>query len=82
MQDALKRLGGTDLPVERSGAKNPIHYRNKGQYPVGADGAIGFYQARSHRVVPIRRCLIQAEASDQTARAVGEWMRRYRNFRL
>lgn len=41
VQDALKRLGGTDLPVEEIlGAKNPIHYRNKGQYPVGADGAI------------------------------------------
>ena len=79
VQDALKRLGGTDLPVEEIlGAKNPIHYRNKGQYPVGADGAHGGYQARSHSVGPIRRGLLPAEASDQTARAVGEWMRRYR----
>ncbi|WP_308588810.1 23S rRNA (uracil(1939)-C(5))-methyltransferase RlmD [uncultured Oscillibacter sp.] len=79
VQDALERLGGTDLRVEEIvGAKNPHHYRNKSQYPVGADGAIGFFQARSHRVVPIRRCLIQTETSDQIAQAVGEWMRRYR----
>lgn len=79
VQDALKRLGGTDLVVEEIlGAKDPTHYRNKSQYPVGADGAIGFFQARSHRVVPIRRCLIQSELSDKTAAAVGEWMRRYK----
>ena len=46
------------------GAKNPEHYRNKSQYPVGADGSIGFFQARTHKVVPIRRCLIQTEAAD------------------
>lgn len=78
VQDALKRLGGTDIQVEEIlGAKNPRHYRNKSQYPVGADGSIGFFQARSHRVVPIHRCLIQTEISDKTAQAVGEWMRRY-----
>ena len=60
------------------GAKNPLHYRNKSQYPVGADGAIGFYRARSHQVVPVKRCLIQPEAADKTAAAVGEWMRRYK----
>ena len=45
---------------------------------MGADGAIGFYRARSHRVVPVKRCLIQPEAADKTAAAVGEWMRRYK----
>jgi len=79
VQDALKRLGGTDLQVEEIlGAKNPTHYRNKSQYPVGADGSIGFYRARSHQVVPIRSCLIQSEISDRTAQAVGEWMKRYK----
>ena len=79
VQDALERLGGTDVPVEEIlGAKNPFHYRNKSQYPVGADGTIGFYRARSHQVVPVERCLIQSEISDETARAVGRWMRRYR----
>jgi len=79
VQDAITRLGGTDLQVEEIlGAKDPVHYRNKSQYPVGSDGAIGFFQARSHRVVPIDRCLIQSEISDKIARAVGEWMKRYK----
>ena len=79
VQDALTRLGGADVRVEEIlGAKNPLHYRNKSQYPVGADGAIGFYRARSHQVVPVKRCLIQSTAADAAASAVGEWMRRYR----
>ncbi len=79
VQDALERLGGTDIRVEEIlGAKDPTHYRNKSQYPVGADGAIGFYRARSHQVVPVKRCLIQSTAADAAASAVGEWMRRYR----
>ena len=79
VQDALTRLGGTDLKVEEIlGAKDPMHYRNKSQSPVGADGAIGFFQARSHKVVPIDRCLIQSEISDKTAKAVGAWMKRYK----
>ena len=79
VQDALERLGGTGLQVEEIlGAKDPTHYRNKSQYPVGADGAIGFFRARTHQVVPVERCLIQSEVSDQTAKAVGEWMKRYR----
>ena len=79
VQDALTRIGGVDVEVEEIlGAKDPMHYRNKSQYPVGADGAIGFYRSRSHQVVPIDRCLIQSEVSDRTARAVGEWMKRYK----
>ena len=79
VQDALTRIGGLELTVEEIlGAKNPEHYRNKSQYPVGADGSIGFFQARTHKVVPIRRCLIQTEAADRTTQAVGEWMRRYK----
>ena len=79
VQDALTRIGGAEITVEDIlGAEQPLHYRNKSQYPVGADGSIGFFQARTHKVVPIRRCLIQTEAADHTAQAVGEWMRRYK----
>ena len=79
VQDALTRIGGTSLQVEEIlGAKNPLHYRNKSQYPVGSNGNIGFFRARSHEVVDIERCLIQSETSDQIARAIGAWMKRYR----
>lgn len=79
VQDALERLGGTRLQVEEIiGAKDPTHYRNKSQYPVGADGTIGFYQARSHKVVAVKRCLIQSESADKCAAAVGAWMKKYK----
>lgn len=79
VQDALSRIGGSDVQVEEIlGAKNPDHYRNKCQYPVGPHGEIGFYRARSHQVVPVDRCLLQPEVCDRTARAVGTWMKRYK----
>ena len=79
VQDALTRLGGADVEVEEIlGAKDPLHYRNKSQYPVGADGTVGFYRERSHQVVGVDRCLIQTEQSDATAGAVRDWMRRYK----
>lgn len=79
VQDALSRIGGSDVLVEEIlGAKNPDHYRNKCQYPVGPNGEIGFFQARTHRVVPVERCLLQPEVCDRTAKAVGSWMKRYK----
>ena len=79
VQDAIRRIGGSELQVEEIiGAKEPMHYRNKSQYPVGADGTIGFFQARTHKVVSIERCLIQSEISDKTAQAVREWMKKYK----
>lgn len=78
VQDALRRIGGSAVTVEEIlGAKEPLHYRNKSQYPVSADGAVGFYRARTHQVVDIDRCLIQKEEADAAAGAVREYLRRF-----
>lgn len=81
VRDALTRIGGID-PGEVSivGAESCCGYRNKAQYPVapGANGPVaGFYQARSHNVLPVERCLIQSEPAGRAKDAVLEWMRRY-----
>ena len=45
------------------GMKEPYHYRNKAQFPVGydRDGKLvaGFYAGRTHQVIPHTDCLIQ-----------------------
>ena len=75
VQDALARLGGVDIDVEMVSVDDSRRgYRNKAQFPVDAAGHIGFYQARSHRVVPVEDCPIQAPAANRTAAAVRRWM--------
>lgn len=75
VQDALTRLGGSDVEVEEVlGAADPLYYRNKSQYPVSA-GKVGFYRARTHDVVDIERCLIQKPQADAAAAALRDYLR-------
>ncbi len=75
VQDALARLGGSGVTVEEIlGAAEPLHYRNKSQYPVSADGKVGFYRARTHQVTDLRACLIQKPQADATASALRRYM--------
>ena len=78
VEDALRRIGGTDLPVSViHGAKNTLRYRNKVQFPV-SEGAIGYYRGRTHQVVDIDDCLLQPEVDTACRAAVKEWMERFR----
>ena len=78
VQDALTRLGGSNVTVEPTiGAERPLRYRGKCQYPVSADGVIGFYRAGTHEVIDVRYCLLQPSAANRTADAVRQWMTRY-----
>ena len=64
MADALRRIGGLDVPV-RDILPSPQteRYRNKVQYPLflAGDGSVqaGFYASRSHRPLPCGDCLLQ-----------------------
>ena len=77
MLDALRRIGGSAVTVESIDGGEPLHYRNKSQYPVAADGSVGFYRARSHQVVPVERCLIQKPQADKAAQALRDYIRTY-----
>ena len=78
VQDALQRLGGSDAAVEEIlGAEEPLRYRNKSQYPISADGKVGFYRARTHEVVETEQCLIQKAEADAAAQAVRQYMARF-----
>lgn len=83
VEDALRRIGGADTAVSViHGAEHTRRYRNKVQFPVAgrpspAGGAIGYYQARSHRVVDIEDCLLQPERAAACRRAVMGWMEEF-----
>ena len=78
VQDALSRIGGSDVTVEEIlGAAETERYRNKSQYPVAPNGTVGFYRARSHEVVPVETCRIQQETADAAAQAVRQYIRRF-----
>ena len=77
VQDALARIGGSDVTVETIRAGEQLHYRNKSQYPASADGQVGFYKARSHQVIPVERCLIQKPQADAAAEALRRYIREY-----
>lgn len=77
VQDALRRIGGSAVTVEGIDGGEPLHYRNKSQYPVAADGSVGFYKARSHQVVPVETCLIQKPQADKAAQALRDYIRTY-----
>lgn len=78
VQDALTRIGGSDVVVsEIFGAKNTLRYRNKVQFPVAGGPAIGFYQKRTHAVTDVEDCLLQPIAAGNLRAAVKEWMMRY-----
>ncbi len=78
VQDALTRIGGSDVTVEEIlGAKRVQRYRNKSIWPVSPDGAVGFYRARTHRVINAERCLLVHPGAEAAADALREWMARY-----
>ena len=78
VQEALTRLGGSDVTVEEIlGAAQPLRYRNKSQYPVSADGRVGFYRARSHQVVEVEHCLLQKPQADALAAALRQYLAQY-----
>ncbi len=78
VEDALRRIGGVDLPVSViHGAETTLRYRNKVQFPIG-DGAVGYYRRGTHQVVDIADCLLQPEADTACRAAFQNWMERFR----
>ena len=75
VQDNLSRIGGSTVDVEEIlGAQDTLRYRNKAQYPVSKDGAVGFYRARTHEVIECEHCLLVKPEADAAAEALREYM--------
>lgn len=66
VQNCLKKLGGIDVDVCDTVASEKIYsYRNKLALPIGVNDrgetVVGMYAQRSHRIIPLERCPIQAD---------------------
>ena len=79
VKNALRKIGGVEAevsPVTACGSE--YGYRNKLQLPVGTDAAgntaLGFYAERSHRIVPIEKCLIHPEWAEKLMRVFREYI--------
>ena len=77
VQDALRRIGGSDVQVEAILAGERLHYRNKSQFPIAGDGTVGFYKARSHQVIPVENCLLQKVDTNNVQLKFDRYIRLY-----
>ena len=78
--DALSRIGGLTLtPEPIVSGESSDHYRNKAQYPVAAGEhrlLVGFYAARSHRLVEQRDCRLQPVIFREILDIVVRWAKK------
>lgn len=75
VQSLVNKTLQTKIKVEETlGMENPYHYRNKAQYPVGIDKegkpVIGVFANRTHEIIPIGKCLIQDEQTEEIAKYI------------
>ena len=85
VENVLKRIGGLEqgrdyemLPIV--GMEEPFHYRNKAQFPVGADRdgnlKIGFYAGRTHAIIDNMDCCIGSEKNAGILAKIKDWMKK------
>lgn len=93
VRDNLERIGGFQVTDKISshkqgilfhpiiGMEEPFFYRNKAQFPIGTDkdGRIvaGFYAARSHQIIPNRKCYLGVEVNERILDIVISFMEEY-----
>jgi 23S rRNA (uracil1939-C5)-methyltransferase len=75
VKNSLLKIGGINFDVSNAvPCEREYNYRNKLALPIGVDGEgntiVGFYAPRSHRIVPIDKCYIQAEWAEDVIEIV------------
>lgn len=75
VKEVIKRIGGFDMePEPIMYSDNQYGYRNKAQYPVSADGKVGFFAFHSHRIIPCSNCALQPEIFGDIVKCTEEWI--------
>ncbi len=76
--DKLTRLGGLEEPKVNPiiGMPEPAFYRNKAEFAIGPGGEVGFFSAKSHKVIDCKTCLLQMPSAMAAAEALREYIAR------
>ena len=73
VQNLVNKMLDNKIIVDKTiGMGRPIHYRNKAIYPISQDKSVGIFAKRSHEIIPISKCMIQTEISQQIAKFIVE----------
>lgn len=81
VQSLVNKTLKNKVQVEETiGMENPLHYRNKAQYPIGINKngeiIIGVFANRTHEVIQIENCLIQNQKSQEIAKFIVEFIKK------
>ena len=79
VQSLVNKTLNKKVQVEETlGMQSPYFYRNKAQYPVEIDKdgkpQIGVFANRTHEIIPIKKCFIQNEKSEELSKFVFNWI--------
>ena len=80
VQNLVNKTLEEKINVEETiGMKNPTHYRNKAQYPVGlnknSSPIVGIFAQRSHEIIEMENCFIQNPISIIISKKIIEFIK-------
>ena len=58
IKEQFERIAKMDISVDVEEIGEPLHWRTRVTATTDHNGALGFYSSRSHRVIPVKECLI------------------------
>ncbi|MBO5424468.1 MAG: 23S rRNA (uracil(1939)-C(5))-methyltransferase RlmD [Lachnospiraceae bacterium] len=87
VKNCLERIGGVkdvaSIMEPICGMKEPYHYRNKMQFPVGLDKEgnvqIGFYAGRTHSIIDLNECHIGHPVNDFLVKHLRGWLKKWQD---
>ncbi len=77
VEETMRRIGGINVSAKPILFGNDKRYRNKAQYPVDNCGEVGFYAVHSHRIIPVKDCLLQPDEFSVIADNLKEYMQKF-----
>jgi len=58
IKEQFERIAKMEISVDVEEVGEPLHWRTRVTATTDHNGALGFYSSRSHRVIPVKECLI------------------------